>query len=290
MTWRRLVIETVIADMRKNTEFDRFWPEMKEFMCPNRRPNQSVWSTLFILARIELGFGLDRTHYIDDAISRFFIYHTGGVLYTSPNGEDRMAYLRVWKAGNNQIRINLEEMLNGSDSSSVMQSSKTISIVGEDGLLDGLSTEQLNRTCIVTAVRDPIEHFLSAYNEIEFRNTPPYMKKRKERRYWNWENPLPYAKNGNGTIERFETFVSDFIGNTHNTGVYATDLVHIFSMSGVLFGLKQIKECTGRDANLDGYLPSLRDLDKEFPKFLQRTVPRCQSWIPSEESLSMNPN
>ena len=183
-----------------------------------------------------------------------------------------MAYLRVWKAGNDQIRFNLEEILNRTDGSSVMQSGKTISLASRGGLLDGLSEEQLNRTCIVTAVRDPIEHFLSAYNEVEFRNTP-FMKKRKERRHWNWENSLPYTKHGNGTVERFETFVSDFIGNTHNTGFYVLDLVHAFSMTGVLFGLKQIKECTGRDANLAGYLPSLRNLDTEFPKLLQRTCP-----------------
>lgn len=259
--------------------FDRHWPEMKEQMCPNMSPNPNVWSALFELARMELGFSEDRiklNEADDNAVADFFRFNTGGMGHVSHDNKHHMAYLTVWKGGNNQISSNLRSILGGNGSVWPGYSMRDLFSASR------IPTSKLNLTCVVTAVRDPVEHFLSAYNEVEGRNSPEYMKKRSGK-YRSWTNPLLFASYGNGTTARFEQFVSDFIVGPQRANHYVLELQHVFSMTGVLWGLKQLKDCSGDEVpRLTAYLPSLSNLDTEFPKLLQRTcsgLPHLDSFV-----------
>ena len=54
---------------------------------------------------------------------------------------------------------------------------------------------------MVTAVRDPVEHFLSAYNEILYRR-------------------VNRKRHVDGSTTHFEQFVRDFVGGPVSSGVY----------------------------------------------------------------------
>ena len=77
--------------------------------------------------------------------------------------------MKVWKCGNNQIRL-LEKQLYRSGSVRGKYSDN-----GLDHIMARLKSIQrqnqnvLPPTCIYTAIRDPISHFLSGYNEMEYR-------------------------------------------------------------------------------------------------------------------------
>jgi len=76
------------------------WSHTQQLLCPDMVPNSRAWPLLYHLARIELG---GRTPIMneneDDAISKFFEFHTGGAAYLSPNNRRLMAYLNIWKGG-----------------------------------------------------------------------------------------------------------------------------------------------------------------------------------------------
>ena len=149
--------------------FDRHWPEMKEQICPDMSPNPNVWSTLFELARMELGFSEDRiklNEADDNAVAIFFSFNTGGMGHVSHDNKHHMAYLTILKGGNNQISSNLRPMLGGNGS---VWSGNTMRDLFS---ASRIPTSKLNLACVVTAVWDPVEHFLSAYNEVEGRNSP----------------------------------------------------------------------------------------------------------------------
>jgi len=120
--------------------------------------------------------------------------------------------------------------------------------------------------CMYTAVRDPIVHFLSGYNEIEYRTT--------KKRTWpsapyHTDLPLP-GGNDNDPQEtrkkRFRGFVEDLLvedGSFLVSSVYS----HCFSMGRVLAVLAE----QGR--TLTGYLPDLVNLEETWPRFFTETCP-----------------
>eukprot|EP00581_Thalassiosira_minuscula_P000052 CAMPEP_0183747020 /NCGR_PEP_ID=MMETSP0737-20130205/67051_1 /TAXON_ID=385413 /ORGANISM="Thalassiosira miniscula, Strain CCMP1093" /LENGTH=447 /DNA_ID=CAMNT_0025982727 /DNA_START=154 /DNA_END=1497 /DNA_ORIENTATION=+ len=190
---------------------------------------------------------------VRDPIDHFMSGSSGGVAFNSKDNVDNFVYLRVWKCGNDHIVFNLRETLpdEGSEFSNVKN--------GKRGtLFDSIPQNQLGQTCIVTAVRDPIDHFMSGYNEMEFRDHERNVKYDKR-----------YAKYSNGTATRFEEFVVDFIDG--ELGAYGS-IKHTFSMTGILWYLDSLKEhLDGFSPELTGYLPSLADLDNKFPEFLGKT-------------------
>lgn len=127
----------------------------------------------------------------------------------------------------------------------------------------------VENTCFVTATRDPVEHFLSGYNEMEYRNTPEYMRRRSNPKYKKWNNPLEYSKLGNGTEARFKQFVSDFVESPLTMSTYALEVSHAYSMTGILWGLTQAKWYPTKDLpRLTAYLPTLNNLDEAFPNLI----------------------
>ncbi|KAL9187662.1 hypothetical protein ACHAXT_006040 [Thalassiosira profunda] len=262
--------------------FDEYWSKMKQTLCPNMVPNPTVWTTLFELARRESGAfheeKIPASAYPKNKKwqwANFYKFNFGGLGYDSGGGQ-YTTYLRIFKAGNDQIRFNLLPILDKSGG----EVWEGIDIAG---LFDRIPKSGLNNTCVVTAIRDPISHFLSAYNEVEtrrhVRNLPDEQKR-------------PYERRENGTAARFEQFVTTYIGGPRSSGMYMgkrqgiEEITHIFAMSGILWGFRRIKDCYGTDVpQTVTYLPSLANLDEEFPKLLHENCPGLPPFGPFRREI-----
>ncbi len=137
-----------------------------------------------------------------------------------------------------------------------------------------------DKPCVFTVIRDPISHFLSGYNEIEYRIITGKVKLKTK-------DPPPYTKiphDGGGPRERrdpdtlrelrFEQFVRDLAdenGAFYSHWVYK----HAFPMARILHTLKRLKLLpTLYDTPRDWILPSVANLTERFPEFLAQHCPR----------------
>ena len=171
-----------------------------------------------------------------------------------------MIYMRIFKCGNNQITKMLEQI-----SSKDRGKLKGITTVGLGRYLDERKSPLFPLPCIFTAIRDPISHFLSGYNEIEYRFET-------ELNYTEEMMP-PFGKLPRDTAEerriRFQTFVEELL-----LGQYRTKKIvnwHVYSMSRILGPLQN------HNATLTGYLPQLTNLTSTMPVFLSDTCPNMYS-------------
>lgn len=258
--------------------FARHWPEMKQRLCPNMVPKSFEYGqTLFELARIELGAAPDSVSARGEVdrkfVRSFFEFEIGTTVYTSPDRRHHTIYQSIWKCGNVHIGTNLARIL-------PLLGESMVSVAGLHEVLPLLpnASRTTNDTCLVTAVRDPVGHFLSGYNECEFRNSLAYGSRRRPPRRWEWsgrDHPDLFTRHAAGTDARFEDFVDNFVGGPSRVGIdlALTELMHVFSMSGFLKRLDKMRRCLGTDLSLAGYLPSLDDLNVAFPRFLRETCP-----------------
>ena len=270
-------------DNGKNEMKQQKWDVLKESICRNMVPNANIWSLLFELARVELDFAKERipTNPLDANFTKqFFTFSSGGVGYTSSDKIHHMVYLRVWKAGNDQIRKNLMTTLSEQDGSKTWERKGRLLEAydtGWPGLWSPIPKIQLNQTCIVTALRDPISHFISGYNELEYRVAAHH----PGHQWTTRQNPHPnnFARFENGTEIRFEQFVTDLVGGAaSSSNIFPSmphwNIYHVFSMTGILWELKRLRDTLGVmvDApHLTDYLPTVDNLNTEFPKFLSRS-------------------
>ena len=260
------------------------WPPLKEALCGEGAPNLHMAPMLFKLARDEVFFTDQATDYaptrplesmntteLERSIeekrvtptAKYFFGGNWGISvlngnYTRKDSGDfslfKTRYVRMWKGGNNQIRAleeDLAEELGITDYESEMHM-KEAHFETQDGV----------EPCIYTAVRDPISHFMSGYNEIEFRTFRTHTW--PEARY-HFDHPLD-KNDHNATKDRFRGFVEDLLvedGSFLVNSVYS----HPFAMSRVLVSLGQ------EGYRLHGYLPDLTDLSNRWPQFLVDTCP-----------------
>lgn len=128
------------------------------------------------------------------------------------------SYLRIWKGGNNFIRRNIEHFMG--------EGSKDMKAMDGDRLE--------NSKCIFTFIRDPIQHFLSGYNEFEFRTLKHDI---------NMEEQCPkcsYIHFPTGSENRFWAFLYDLLSfnilrcNSQRCDLSHESIKHFFPMSGVL--------------------------------------------------------
>ncbi|KAL9183378.1 hypothetical protein ACHAXT_005165 [Thalassiosira profunda] len=270
-----------------SSSFDQTWPDLKRRMCPKMRPNRGAFQTLFSLARSELGFTQVPENHVpneDQAggcrlvpfqVSRedmvfaqqFFTTDKGVLGYTFPEGAGHVVYPRIWKAANNYIVGNLKHSMSQIEGGEIWEHKST-----KQALQTHIPRSQFNTTCVITAVRDPVERFLSGYNEMEWRVA-----------HWSnhrWETEknsgrLGFVRHGNGTDARFRGFVSDLVRGAHSSGIASSSphwsVHHFFSMAGVPW---QFAGIDGLDVK---YLPAISNLGVEFPEFLARS---CGSGLP----------
>jgi hypothetical protein len=246
---------------------DKQWTDVQDILCPAGRPNAATFGpTLFAMARTELGITSDEVRHVKqenldfcepsrpmEKLSYRFYYgrsFANATIYVS--GNHTIAYIPIWKAANNGIG----GWLRACDGTR----GRTIHSLQPENLFNDTTRHPfLKPTCVVTAIRDPISHFLSAYNEIEFRrhlvgnNTDLPL-------YYN----LPFST-AEQRRDRFVQFVRD-IALEESRALIHHPFGHVFSMSRVLEVLGRQK-----DAFLSGYLPTLANLSAKFPSFLQKT-------------------
>mmetsp|Transcript_30319 Transcript_30319/g.47486 ORF Transcript_30319/g.47486 Transcript_30319/m.47486 type:complete len:487 (-) Transcript_30319:33-1493(-) len=268
---------------KNKTLSEERWNLLKQMSCPKQVPNQSIWPTLFTQARIELGFDMDsipNTPKDIDFVNDFFTFCKGGVGYTSLDGEHHLVYLKIWKSANDQIRKNINLVARKKDN--LWDFDMGMNLINSQRnrdyseLWSPIPLSKRNQTCVVTAVRDPVEHFLSAYNEIEFRSTDSWLRTHgvnthnKPQRY--------YERYENGTDARFERYVSEFIFGASSTELFPSippsNIYHAFSQTGVLWLLEQQKALMGVNApQLVAYLPSISNISATLPNLVTTNCP-----------------
>ena len=264
---------------------DEQWNQIKQKTCPNKMPNSSIWPILFQQARMELGFDVETIpHTPKDELftKKFFTFSNGGVGYTSLDGEHHLVYLKVWKSANDNIRKNMEIIVR-KKSNLWNYDIKMSDMMGESQpdyseLWSPIPLSKRNETCVVTAVRDPVEHFLSAYNEIEFRSTESFRSVHGVRADANDKKQRYYERYENGTDSRFERYVAEFVWGASTAKVYPSlpfsNIFHSFSQSGVLWRLKEQRDIMGVNApQLTAYIPTLFNISATFPNLIATNCP-----------------
>eukprot|EP00986_Skeletonema_menzelii_P005043 scaffold1778_cov135-Skeletonema_menzelii.AAC.12 len=265
------------------TLFEEKWNQIKQMSCPKQIPNPSIWPVLYEQARIELGFDMEtipNTPKDLDFITNFFTFCNGGVGYTSSDEEHHLVYLKIWKAANDHIRKNIGRVV--ARKKDVWEFEIPMNVYGNknrdySGLWSPIPLSKRNQTCVVTAVRDPVEHFLSAYNEIEFRSTDSFLRSHGVKDHKKQQ--LYYERYENGSDARFERYVSEFIFGASSTGLFPSrpvysNIFHAFSQTGVLWLLKQQKDLTGVNSpRLVAYLPSIYNVSATFPNLIKTNCP-----------------
>jgi len=190
-----------------------------------------------------------------------------------------LVYVRIWKCANNQVRFWMTGDLKASISASLPNNSTyQVFHMNKDkskGYFHRIYSNALPKEtsgagktvtnyhhrepCLVTAVRDPIEHFLSAYNEIEW-------VQKVHAKIPNVEIGTSFLSKELGSTERFHYFVWDMLQQSRIWRASPV-LKHAFPMMRVLVPLDKF------NLELSGYLPSLKNLSHTWPKFVAKTCP-----------------
>jgi hypothetical protein len=236
-------------------------------------PKYQLASTIFRLARQELIKGasssnasarLDDCNGMEDEFAhRFFAFTPPAVSRASDglNKNQVFTYFPIYKCANDQLRSYWEQVF-GSNASEKLKER------------DDLKRQNPKPECIVVAVRDPISHFLSGYNEIETRIDQFYERPAK-----TW----PFGSLKAGSTERFQQLITDLLDcpmARNYKGIDAAwpvrlELEHLFSMTGTLRLLS-----LDRSVNMTSdvhYLPSLDDLEHTWPQFMGKSCPESFS-------------
>jgi hypothetical protein len=261
----------------ESATFSKVWPGLKNQLCPNMIPQIDYGNTLFKLARDEIDMKEWNASTEEPFFEQFFQDFHGGSIFTSPE-HDTIIYLSIWKVAHQQLntwvkntlgkvkggiyqKINVEKFKSGRP--------QTVEILKKKNATS-------KAPCIITAIRDPVSHFIAGYNEIEYRIE-------KFNRLQN-ASGLLFDRYKLGSTHRFEEFVADHFGGPKALGGperqgwtewHAIEPGHIYSMSGVLTML------AGQGLKLTSYLPSLHNLGETWPAFVQNTCPGLPESIAS---------
>jgi hypothetical protein len=121
--------------------------------------------------------------------------------------------------------------------------------------------------CVYTAVRDPVSHFLSGYNEVEFRQLGEYNNKSSTGfPSAPYHHAFPYSEDSPELRKtRFKAFVEDLLREEKVFGQH-WQYRHFYDMSRVLVPLKKHK------VELK-YIPGLSNITSVWPRFMSSTCP-----------------
>jgi hypothetical protein len=253
------------------------WSQVKSRLCRNGLPDTSLGEKLFSLARKALlnSDNVNSTEIVEDVHNKrmvdtfyngFFSQTDGASLYMSShhgNNESSMIYIEVWKCGSNFIRQWLQN---------VFKNATLGEFVKDIHPKKALSLLQARKRpitpCVVTAIRDPIVHFLSGYNEMEYRiwqhidhpkSSPPpvYLE-------------LSFETE-NDRRQRFKEFVSNVLYDDFDKFKGLAPR-HILPPSRILSELSKLGLL-----QLTTYLPSTVNLTFTWPQFLATACPGLSS-------------
>ena len=270
------------------------WQTLRKALCgkgiPNQKQRLKLAKLFFHLARLEVFEGDVSVGRISVA-NLFFNHDTWGyqVYYGDP--AFKVIYVRAWKCGNNQINNFHHQVFDN-----LKGELKFVDSIGKS--LDTIRTTSgfTKDTCIYTAIRDPISHFLSGYNEVEhiILNKKRRRNGIKLKALAPFHNKVPYIFNRNMTFnndgvsletfhslefhdrrkKRFEEFVKDLLRQDAN---FYRDYryFHVFAMSAMLTNLAR------KNVKLTGYIPTLSNLTSSWPKFISENctgAPRLEDF------------
>jgi len=207
-------------------------------------------------------------------LTKFFAGDFGTSVFHGWNDETGnrfvTVYVKIWKCGNNQIGWMEKKLLKHySNGTYIMMELPQVLGHYLPSLYDHNSNINNNMPppCIYTAVRDPISHFLSGYNEVEVRQLGEYNEKipPNDTKSAPYHMFVPYSSESHELRKkRFRAFVEDLL---LEEPVFASDYVysHFFSMSRVLVTLAKY------NAQLTGYIPELGNITWAWPEFMSTT-------------------
>ena len=292
--------------------YNTTWPPMQKALCGEGAPNLFLSSALFDLARSEVfaeddpriaiaaeltdrgakstnastSGGLSKTQ------MKFFAGEFGSSVFQGVNekGDPFLTvYAKIWKCGNNQIRFmekKLFKHVNGTYTDHLQLSQTLGKFIpnmydsGDEYDANANTNTNMPPPCIYTAIRDPISHFLSGYNEVEVRQLGEY----NNQSHPDWpthSKPAPYHRkypysNESSDLRkhRFKAFVEDLLLEDPTFGsnyVYS----HFFAMSRILVILKKY------NLGLTGYIPQLDNITSTWPSFVSS---ECANF-PAKESI-----
>ena len=303
-----------------NNNFERIlWPRLQEKLCPGGLPNLRLGPTLFRLALEEFGPNVTKTKRSGVPFG-FFSSDNGSSLVVDGNHpSDSLLYIKIWKSANNQIRVYLESKFNQNPDRNQKQEFSTpnnnnnnnndapetanytfLEFNDDSGMSKFITNKPFfryrntnhNRPCVFTVIRDPISHFLSGYNEIEYRFLSskqvdlPAAARRKQKP--SYTTNVPLESGGGSSLEqeedssdskilreaRFESFVRTLVTNYRSMNHWSNH--HVFPQSRILHPLKRLNllPTMGDSPQTIWILPSIANLTETLPLFLAERCPR----------------
>jgi hypothetical protein len=232
------------------------WTKMESWLCPGRVPNLTAAVVTFRVAQQILGLNnKNRSSSAfprDNDIKAYYSMWPGHVLLRERNTNKTAAILRTYKCGSETIeeyfdqigRRNAEKRADWNDF---------------------VRSEKAQKSeCILTAYRDPMEHFFSGLGELEMRRT-------KDIRRGNIpdQHIASYERLDLLSADRLVSFVEFLFGgewferlNTKGQGApfHWLDFGHVFPQTGYLVWLQSINRTVSAYtslANLTGSIPTL---------------------------------
>ena len=217
-------------------------------------------------------------------LRRFYSGDFGATVFhgfsENENGDDSRRpfvtiYARIFKCGNDQIRSmeqRLFDTLEGKYTKSSLPKAMLFRLPRIYQPNQKRNKQIIPPPCIYTAIRDPISHFLSGYNELEVRQLGQYNNKTSasfptEDKRAPYHLLVPYSSDSHELRKkRFQAFVEDVLLEEE---VFTSNVVysHFFPMSRILVALKKF------NTSLSGYIPDLANLTSTWPEFMSSTCP-----------------
>ena len=132
------------------------------------------------------------------------------------------------------------------------------------------------KPCVFAVLRDPISHFLSGYNEVEFRlisRTGGAPGPKEDHKLGSYTE-IPYDQGPDQRKKRFTTLVKNLLKEHSSFPEYGL-YKHFASISRVLPTLDRFDLLP--DEHTSWYLPTLENLTETFPEYLAERCPLMSS-------------
>lgn len=195
-------------------------------LCMDGIPQLQFMPIIYFAARNILGVSSAYGKIDGEDAFLFSTFKSGVHQVVMPDGKV-ISYIRIWKGGNNQVACFLS-LLAKEVNGTYMQSGKF--------------SKLKDSSCAFTFVRDPLSHFLSGYNEQEFRlNAVGNKSESKRTKLRQGLRKSSFMDAGLGTEARFKKYVEHILNPREFMHMINTDgaVRHVFLMSGILASMQR---------------------------------------------------